>query len=325
MNKQSRIYVAGHQGLVGAAVMRVLSVSGFKHVIRRTHSELDLCEQSAVDRFFRDERPEYVVLAAARVGGILANATYQADFIYQNLAITTNVIHAAWRTGTKKLINLGSSCIYPRLAPQPLKEEYLLTGPLEPTNEPYAVAKIAGIKLCRYYNEQYNTNFISLMPTNVFGPEDNFDVQSGHVLAALIRKLHHGAEQLHSGEKDVTVTLWGDGTPRREFLYVDDLADAILFVLDNLDECDIGEFVNVGTGTDLTIEELARTVATIVGYSGPIKWDTSFPNGTPRKVLDTSRIHALGWKTKTGLIDGIRKTYTWFRANYDVAKGVRPS
>jgi GDP-L-fucose synthase len=308
MNKDSRIYVAGHRGLVGSAVVRKLEASGYKQIIRRTSQELDLRRQEAVERFFREEQPEYVFLAAARVGGILANATYQAEFIYDNIMIAANVIKAAAESSVKKLINLGSSCIYPRLAPQPLKEEYLLTGPLEPTNEPYAVAKIAAIKLCRYFNAQHGTNFISVMPTNLYGPNDNFDLETSHVLPALIRRFHEAREQ-----KLPAVTLWGDGSPEREFLYVDDLADALVFLMERYDAKVLGEFVNIGTGKDISIRDLAALICGIVGYEGEVHWDTSKPNGTPKKLLDVNRINNLGWTAAISLEEGIRRTSTWYR------------
>lgn len=310
MHKEAKIYVAGHRGLVGSAILRKLQSEGYSHIITRTHRELDLTDQQAVYRFFEGERPEYVFLAAARVGGILANSTYPADFIRENLLIQTNVIDAAHRYGVKKLLFLGSSCIYPKFAPQPLKEEYLLTGALEPTNEPYAVAKIAGIKMCQAYNRQYGTNFISVMPTNVYGPGDNFDLETSHVLAALLRKFH---EAKVSGAPHVVV--WGSGTPRREFLHADDLADACLFLMNNYDS---SEIINVGVGKDLTIAELARLIKEIVGYEGEIVFDTTKPDGTPRKLLDVSRLFGLGWRPQVRLEDGIRSTYEWFVRNYSV-------
>lgn len=298
--------MAGHRGLVGSAIVRRLEAAGYDQIVTRTHAELDLTRQEEVEAFFEAERPEYVYLAAAKVGGIGANSTYPAQFIYENLAIALNVIEAARKYGVKKLLNLGSSCIYPKFAPQPIKEEYLLTGPLEPTNEAYAIAKIAAIKLCRYYNQQYGTNFISLMPTNLYGPGDNYDLENSHVLPALIRKFH---EAKKAGGP---VVLWGDGSPMREFLHADDLADAAVFLMEHADAKDIGEFVNVGTGEDISIKNLAELVARIVGYSGEIVWDTSKPNGTPRKLLDVSRLAALGWKYKIGLEAGIASTYKDF-------------
>jgi len=312
MNKQSKIYVAGHRGLVGSAVVRKLSSTGYSNIVVRTHAELDLTCQSAVDDFFARERPDVVILAAAKVGGIGANSTYPAEFIYQNLAIAVDIIEASRKYSVEKLINLGSSCIYPKLAPQPLKEEYLLTGPLEPTNEAYAIAKIAAIKLCKFYNQEYGTNFVSLMPTNLYGPNDNYDLNSSHVLPAMIRKFHEG--KISGGP----VVLWGDGSPLREFLYVDDLADAILFVLEHLNASDIGELINVGTGKEITIKDLATLIARIVGYHGEVFWDTSRPNGTPRKLLDVTRLHALGWNHRIELEEGIGTAYQDFLAKYAI-------
>ncbi|BDG26765.1 GDP-L-fucose synthase [Thermus thermophilus] len=304
MDKGSKIYVAGHRGLVGSAILRKLRAEGYTNLVTRTRQELDLRDQAAVNRFFEEERPEYVFLAAAKVGGILANSTYPADFIRDNLLIQTHVIDAAYRYGVKKLLFLGSSCIYPKHAPQPLKEGYLLTGPLEPTNEPYAVAKIAGIKMCQAYRRQYGFNAISLMPTNLYGPGDNFDLQTSHVLPALIRKFHEAKE---GGRKEVVV--WGTGTPRREFLHVDDLADAALFLMKHYES---EEIINVGVGEDISIRELAELIARIVGFEGEIVYDTTKPDGTPRKLLDTSRLFALGWRPKIPLEEGIRQTYRWF-------------
>ncbi len=309
MNKQSKIYVAGHRGLVGSALLRKLHEQGFANTVVRTSKELDLCRQEDVERFFGQERPDYVFLAAAKVGGIVANNTYKAEFIYDNLMIAANVINAAYRTGVKKLLNLGSSCIYPKFAPQPMKEEHLLTGLLEPTNEPYAIAKIAAIKLCRYYNEQFGTNFVSVMPTNLYGPHDNFDLFTSHVLPALIRKFH---EARTTGQPSVTV--WGTGKPFREFLYVDDLAEACIFVMDRLDYRELGEFINLGTGQDVTIRDLAELVKDVVDYQGELVFDTAKPDGTPRKLLDVSRINRLGWKASTPLRKGIELTYEWFRS-----------
>lgn len=305
MNKE-KVFVAGHRGLVGSAILRKLTVAGYTNIITRTHAELDLTRQEAVEDFFKKERPAYVYLAAAKVGGIGANATYPADFIYLNLAIALNIIESARKYGVKKLLNLGSSCIYPKFAPQPLKEEYLLTGPLEATNEAYAIAKISAIKLCSFYNKQYGTNFISLMPTNLYGPGDNYDLKNSHVLPALIRKFHEG--KIKGGP----VILWGDGSPMREFLYSDDLADAAVYFMEKKDAADIGEFVNVGTGEDISIKDLANMIATIVGYNGEIIWDTSKPNGTPRKLLDVSKLTTLGWKYKIKLEDGIKSAYQDF-------------
>jgi len=310
MNKNSKIYLAGHRGLVGSAILKKLREKGYLNIVVRTHAELDLTRQVEVECFFQEEKPEIVILAAAKVGGIGANARYPADFIYQNLAIALNVIEAARKYNVEKLINLGSSCIYPKFAPQPLKEEYLLTGALEPTNEAYAIAKISAIKLCRYYNQQYGTNFLSLMPTNLYGPNDNYDLEHSHVLAAFIRKFH---EAKLSGK---SVVLWGDGSPRREFLHSYDLAEAVLFLLENKNASDIGEIINVGTGTDITIRELAELVASIIGYKGEIAWDTTKPNGTPQKLLDVSRIINTGWNPKITLESGIKDIYKDFLANY---------
>jgi len=306
MEPTNRIFVAGHRGLVGSAIVRELERQGFHNLILKTRQEADLSCQNAVDRLFATERPDYVFLAAAKVGGILANSQYPATFLYENLAIEINVIDSAWRHGVKKLEFLGSSCIYPRLAPQPLKEEYLLTGPLEPTNEWYAVAKIAGIKLCQAYRAQYGFNAISLMPTNLYGPGDNFDLQSSHVLPALLRKFDD-ARREGRGE----VTVWGTGKPRREFLHVDDLAHAAVYLMQKHDDAEI---VNVGTGEDITIADLAQLVAGVVGYSGQVVFDTSKPDGTPRKLMDTSRLRATGWRHRIGLEEGIRATYQWFKA-----------
>lgn len=375
MNKISKIYIAGHTGLVGSAIQRKLEGEGYTNLIIRTHAELDLTRQTEVELFFEQERPDYVFLCAAKVGGILANSTYKAEFIYDNIMIAANVIHSAYKCGTKKLLNLGSSCIYPKFAPQPMKEEYLLTGPLEPTNEPYAVAKIAAIKLCRYYNEHYGTNFISVMPTNLYGPHDNFDLKSSHVLPALIRKMHLGKclgagdfaairedlkkyplrgcdvsqmedteiiEELarygiktnyesritnhsqrlmpHASQSSV-VHLWGTGAPYREFLYVDDLARACLFLMETLDASRITnresrttnhEFINIGTGNDITIRDLAYMIKEIVGFQGDIKWDIDKLDGTPRKLLDVSRVTSLGWEPKISLEEGIKITYDWY-------------
>jgi GDP-L-fucose synthase len=301
MDKADKIYVAGHRGMVGSAIVRKLEKEGYSNLVCRTSSELDLRNQQQVNDFFATEKPAYVFMAAARVGGIMANSTYKADFIYDNLLIEANSIHAAYNTGVKKLLFLGSSCIYPKLAPQPLKEEYLLTGLLETTNEPYAIAKIAGIKLCEYYREQYGCNFISAMPTNLYGPNDNYDLQNSHVLPALIRKFH---EATQTGA--TVVTLWGSGNPLREFLYVDDLADACLFLMQHYNE---RGFVNIGTGKDLSIYELAQMVKQLTGFTGEIVWDSSKPDGTPRKLMDVSKINNLGWKYSTSLEEGLKKTY----------------
>ncbi len=311
MDENARIYVAGHTGLVGSAMVRRLRAEGCTNIITASHAKLDLTRQADVESFFAGQRPEYVFLCAARVGGILANSTYPAQFIYDNIMIASNVIHASYRFGVKKLLNLGSSCIYPKLAPQPLREDALLTGPLEPTNEAYAVAKIAAIKLCRYYNDQYGTDFMSVMPTNLYGPGDNFDLASSHVLPALIRRFHEAKE---TGAR--SVVLWGTGTPRREFLHADDLARACVHLMKHHSARDIGEFVNIGTGTDVTIAELARIVARIVGYEGALEWDTAKPDGTPRKLLDVSRIRSLGWEPAIGLEEGIADTYRWFLENH---------
>ena len=308
MDKDSRIYLAGHRGLVGSALFRRLKELGDANLIIRTSMELDLRNQALVERFFAEEQPEYVFLSAARVGGILANSTYPAEFIYDNLLIQTNVIHLAYKYGVKKLLFLGSSCIYPRECPQPMKEEYLLSGYLESTNEPYAVAKIAGIKMCQAYNRQYGTNFISIMPTNLYGPNDNFDLESSHVLPALIRKFH----EARVGKKK-EVVVWGSGRPRREVLYVDDLADACVFLMNNYDD---SEIINIGTGKDIPILELAELVKEVVGFPGSLVFDPSKPDGTPRKLLDVSRLKALGWEARTSLEEGIEKTYKWFQENY---------
>lgn len=369
MDKEARIFVAGHRGLVGSAVVRRLERDGYHHLITRTHTELNLTRQQDVEAFFEQERPEYVFLCAAKVGGIMANNTYPAQFIYENIMIATNIIHAGYIFGVKKLLNLGSSCIYPRLAPQPLKEEYLLGGELEPTNEAYAIAKIAAIKLCRYYNQQYGTNFLSVMPTNLYGPHDNFDLASSHVLPALIRKLHlgkclqqndwmalradlsrnpiggindatsqeeilkilshNGIEMIPSNQVSMPIsshglpgarqepfstciTLWGTGRPLREFLHVDDLAEACIHLMQYYDAQQIGEFVNIGTGRDQTIADLARLTAAVVGYTGGIRWDASRPDGTPQKLLDVSRMNSLGWQASIGLQEGIESTYGWY-------------
>lgn len=312
MRKDSKIYVAGHQGLVGSALMRELTKQGYKNIITRSFSELDLRKQNDVEKFFEKEQPEYVFLAAAKVGGIYANNTYKAEFIYDNLAIALNVIHAAYKYQVKKLLNLGSSCIYPKLAPQPLKEEYLLTAPLEPTNEPYAIAKIAAIKLCQYYNEQYGTNFISVMPTNLYGPHDNFNLETAHVLPALIRKFHTAKLQ-----NNASVTLWGTGTPYREFLYVEDLTRAVVFLMQNHDAKEIETFVNIGTGKDLSIKELGYLIKDIVGFKGNIKFDTTKLDGTPKKLLDVTKIQKLGWKHTVELSEGIKRAYEWYLKNVE--------
>jgi GDP-L-fucose synthase len=300
----ARIYVAGHRGLVGSALTRRLERAGYRNLILRTKAELDLRDQAATRAFFGSERPEYVFLAAAKVGGIHANDAYPAEFIYDNLIVEANVIHEACRTGVKKLLFLGSSCVYPRLAPQPIGEASLLTGELEPTNEPYAIAKIAGIKLCQSYNRQYGANFVSVMPTNLYGPGDNFDLENSHVLPAMIRKFHEA-----KANRSPSVRLWGTGAPRREFLYVDDMADACLFLMERHDGSRI---VNIGTGTDVTIKELAEKIRRVVGYEGEIAWDADKPDGTPRKLLDVSLLQGMGWRHSVELEEGIEKTYRSF-------------
>jgi len=363
MQHSAKIFIAGGTGMVGNALIRQLLAAGYKKIIASYHNKLphgatdprvtflklDLTRQADVEAFFERERPEYIFLAAARVGGILANSTYKADFIYENIMIASNVIHAAYKYAATKMLNLGSSCIYPKFAPQPMQEEHLLTGTLEPTNEPYAVAKIAAIKLCRYYNEQYGTNFISVMPTNLYGPYDNFDLQNSHVLPAMIRKFHeakegqekkkvkvkakmenqakNGLQNTNNNEEVLSVSttlastsacistavvLWGTGEPCREFLHVDDLADACVFLMERYDAGQIGEFVNVGTGNDLAIKELAEMIKDIVGFKGTVVWDKTKPDGTPRKLLNTSRLKALGWEPRIALEDGIRETYEWY-------------
>lgn len=307
MDKSSKIYIAGCNGMVGNAIFRALQAENFQNLIGTDRDDFDLTDQISTNRFFEQEKPEFVFLAAARVGGIGANDRFRAEFIYQNIMIQSNVIHAAWKNGVKKLLFLGSSCIYPKLAPQPLKEEHLLSGFLEPTNEPYAIAKISGIKMCQSYNAQYGTNFISVMPTNLYGPNDNFDFENSHVLPAMIGKFHKAKI-----ENEPTVTLWGSGKPMREFLYVEDLAEACVFLMQNYDDSKI---INIGTGQDVTIAELARIIQKTVGFEGEIIWDSSKPDGTPRKLLDVSRINNLGWKAKTSLEDGIKKSYNWFLQN----------
>ncbi len=312
MEKTARIYLAGHSGLVGSAIMRKLRAEGYGNVIMRTSAELDLRRRSEVESFFEAAQPEFVVLAAAKVGGIWANSHYPADFIYDNLAIETNVIDQAFQSGVAKLLFLGSSCIYPKESPQPIKEESLLTGPLEPTNEAYAIAKIAGIKMCQAYNRQYGTNFISVMPTNLYGPHDNFDLQNSHVLPALLRKFHEAKE-----ERQSVVEIWGTGTPRREFLHVDDLADACLFLMNNYES---GELINVGVGEDIAIGDLALLIKDIVGFAGDIVFDRGKPDGTSRKLLDVGKIRDLGWQAKIGLREGIADTYLWYlKQNRDPA------
>ena len=349
MNKSSKIYIAGHTGLVGSAILRKLKAEGYNNLVLKTLQELDLRNQQKVNQFFETEKPEMVIIAAAKVGGILANNTYRAEFLYDNLMIQSNILHASASSGVKKLIFLGSSCIYPRDCPQPIKEEYLLTGLLEQTNEPYAIAKIAGIKLCENYYKQYGCNFYSVMPTNLYGPNDNFDLETSHVLPALIRKFHEskhssnlssnrmtdqsyiqttkqpspvlsaseGYQTIHSSLFTLpSVTVWGSGTPRREFLYIDDLADSLFFLLSEVEARDIYDqgitHLNIGTGVDLTIKELAEMINEIVGFKGEIVFDTSKPDGTSRKLLDVSRINGLGWRSKIDLEEGIKKTFKWF-------------
>lgn len=332
MDKSATIFVAGATGLVGSALVRRLTAAGYDSLLTPGHAELDLTDQAAVADFFRRAKPDYVFLAAARVGGIHANNTYPAEFIHQNLAMQTHVIHEAWQAGVERLLFLGSSCIYPQLAPQPMQEEHLLTGPLEPTNEPYAVAKIAGIKMCEAYNRQYGTKFLAVMPTNLYGPHDNFHPENSHVLPALLRRFHEAKRRWNrsfeqgrpsSGEEQVVV--WGSGRPRREFLFVDDMADACLFLMKQ-DDAVLAEhllnyprpcFVNLGTGRDVTIRELAEQIRIVVGYEGDFQFDTSRPDGTPRKLLDVSRMDSLGWRAPTGLREGLERTYQWFLENID--------
>lgn len=308
MLPNSKIFVAGHKGMVGSAIVRRLQAAGFDRVITRDRSELDLLDQRAVHEFIRTERPDYVFIAAAKVGGIQANNVYRADFLYQNLVIEANLIHACHAADVQRLMFLGSSCIYPKMAPQPLKEEYLLTGLLEPTNEPYAIAKIAGIKLCEAFNAQHGRQYVSVMPTNLYGVNDNYDLNNSHVLPALIRKAHEAQKR---GDKSLVV--WGTGTPMREFLYADDLADACAFLMQQGYD---GPLVNIGTGTDVTIRELAETVVKVVGFQGELSFDTTKPDGTPRKLMDVSRLHGLGWQARTGLEDGIALAYQDFLARH---------
>jgi len=315
MQKHEKIYVAGHRGLVGSAIVRRLRAEGYDNLLLRTSRELDLREQQAVRAFFAAEKPDYVILAAARVGGILANDTWPADFLYDNLMMEANVIHASYESGVKKLLALGSTCIYPKMAPQPLKEEYLLSGPLEPTNEWYAVAKIAGIKLCQAYRRQHGCSFIAAMPTNLYGPGDNFDLETSHVLPAMIRKFHEAREA-----NAESVGLWGTGKALREFLHVDDLADACLFLMRHYDD---GEIVNIGVGKDISIADLADLVRDVVGFEGRVEYDASKPDGTPRKLVDTSRINGLGWKARIGLREGVEQTYRWFLQNREGLRGAR--
>jgi GDP-L-fucose synthase len=301
MEKSSKIYVAGHRGMVGSSIVRKLNSLGYHNIISRVSKSLDLRNQNAVTDFFESEKPEYVFLAAAKVGGIHANNTYRAEFLYDNLQIQSNVIHSSWKFGVRKLMFLGSSCIYPKLAPQPLKEEYLLTGILEPTNEPYAIAKIAGIKMCDAYRNQYGCNFVSVMPTNLYGPNDNYDLKNSHVLPALIRKFHTAKT-----DSKKSVEIWGTGTPLREFLHVDDLADACVYLFSTYNEPGL---VNIGTGTDMSIKELALLIQKIVGFQGELTWDSTKPDGTMRKLMDVSKLHSMGWKHKINLEEGIRQVY----------------
>lgn len=308
MNKDSKIYLAGHRGLVGSAIHRKLKKEGYTNIITKTHKELDLTNQKETREFFEKEKPEYVFLAAAKVGGIYANDTYPADFIYINQMIQNNVIKASYDNKVKKLLFLGSSCIYPKMSPQPIKEEYLLTGELEKTNEAYAIAKISGLKMTEFFNKQYGTNYISVMPTNLYGPNDNFDLKTSHVLPALIRKIHEAKEN-----NSEYVEIWGTGKPMREFLHVDDLADAVVYLMNNYNE---NKPINIGTGKDITIKELAELIKDVVGYQGELKFDTSKPDGTPRKLLDVSRLYNAGWKHKISLREGIENTYEWFKENW---------
>lgn len=312
MEKEAKIYVAGHRGMVGSAIVRKLQREGYTNLVLKTSAELDLRDQVKVADFFAAEKPDYVFLAAAKVGGIVANSTYRADFLYENLAIQNNIIHSSFVNKVKKLQFLGSSCIYPKLAPQPLKESYLLSGYLEETNEPYAIAKIAGIKMCEAYRAQYGCDFISVMPTNLYGPNDNYDLENSHVLPAMIRKFHEAKER-----GDASMTLWGSGSPMREFLHADDLAEACVYLMESYSD---SELVNIGTGVDVTIKELAETVKQIVGFEGEIKWDTSRPDGTPRKLMDVSKLHSLGWKHKIELKDGIALAYQDFLTNVTIRK-----
>lgn len=315
MNSSDKIFVAGHRGLVGSAIVRTLEAQGYRNLLRRTHQELDLEDQASVRRFFDVERPTHVFMAAARVGGILANNSYRAEFIYNNLIIQCNVIDAAWRSGVKRVLFLGSSCIYPRNCPQPMKEEHLLTGPLEQTNEPYAVAKIAGIKMCEAYNSQYGTSFASVMPTNLYGPNDNFDLNTSHALPALLRKVHE-AKISKAGK----VVVWGSGKPKREFLHVDDMALACIHVIKR---DDFKGMVNIGSGEEVSIRELAELISDVVGFSGSLDFDTSKPDGTPRKLLDISKLRSMGWQPTISLTDGIRDAYRWFLQS-PYAKATRP-
>ncbi|MEO0351010.1 MAG: GDP-L-fucose synthase [Cyanobacteria bacterium P01_A01_bin.15] len=314
METNAKIYVAGHSGLVGSAIVRALKNQGYTNLVLRSSKELDLCRQTDVEAFFETTKPDYVFLAAAKVGGIHANNTYRASFLYDNLMIEANVIHSAYKAGVKKLLFLGSSCIYPKLCPQPMQEQHLLTGFLEPTNEPYAIAKIAGLKLCENYCRQYGVNFISAMPTNLYGLNDNFDLANSHVLPALMRKFHEAKLA-----NQPTVDVWGSGTPLREFLYVDDLADGLLFMMDHYNGID---FVNIGSSKEVSISELAMTIKAAVGYDGDIVFDSSKPDGTPRKLMDASKLTNLGWQAKTSLEQGIAQTYEWFQLHYESLRGV---
>ncbi|MFS0489099.1 GDP-L-fucose synthase [Leadbetterella byssophila] len=305
MEKSAKIYVAGHRGMVGSAIVRNLQSKGYTNIVYRTSKELDLRDYNAVQAFLQEEKPEYVFLAAAKVGGIVANNTYKGQFLFENLQIQNNVIHGSYLIGVKKLMFLGSSCIYPKFAPQPLKEEYLLTGTLEPTNEPYAIAKIAGIKMCEAYRDQYGCNFISVMPTNLYGPNDNYDLNNSHVLPAMIRKFHEAKK-----EDKPQVELWGTGSPMREFLHADDLADACVYLMNTYNDSTL---VNIGTGVDITIKELAETIKAEVGYEGEIFWNTEKPDGTPRKLMDVSKLHGLGWKHSIDLKEGIHKVYSEYK------------
>ena len=318
--KNSKIYIAGHNGMVGSAVLRKYRQEGYENIITKSSSELDLKNQNQVVEFFNEVKPEYVIIAAAKVGGILANNTYRAEFIYDNLMIEANVVHSAYKNNVEKLLFLGSSCIYPKLAPQPLKEEYLLSGYLEYTNEPYAIAKIAGIKLCENYFKQYESNFFSVMPTNLYGPNDNFDLKTSHVLPALLRKIHEAKIKMEENPNILSeVEVWGTGKPKREFLYVEDLADAVYYLMEKVDAADLYEngisHMNICTGEDLSISELVDIIKKVVGFNGEIKYDNTKPDGTPRKLLDVTRLHNLGWKHKTSLEEGISKAYEWYKEN----------
>lgn len=315
MEKNEKILIAGSNGMVGSAIFKNLKEAGYSNLVGADLDSVDFQRQLDVEQLFKRENPSYVFLAAAKVGGILANKTYPAEFIYSNLSIEVNVIHSAYLFGVKKLLFLGSSCIYPRMAPQPIKEEDLLTSPLEATNEAYAIAKIAGLKMCRYYNEQYKTNYISVMPTNLYGPNDNYHPENSHVIPALIRRFHEAKVS-----KKPYVELWGSGSPRREFLYVDDLADAVIFLMEKYDFTDIGEVVNIGTGTDVSIKELSEMISRVVGYRGELRWDTSKPDGTPRKLLDVSRLNRLGWEAKRDFAEGLTLAYRDFCDNKNLRK-----